>query len=317
VKGFNRIFFLLIFSQGVLKAQPPIPDPAGRWVIDDAHVLSESTEHTITTLCRKEFDSTSNQVVVYTFSSLQGGTIESYANEVYNKWQIGSKENNNGILLIIAVDDHKMRIEVGYGLEPYLTDLEAKDIIDNEIKPNFKEGDFDNGVIKGVQNIIYGIRNSYVAPYKAGNNGSTGLQSTDNFRLGPVYFILFAVWLGLSLLASRMKIGEGIFTMIFFAIFILIFVFLVYGFFYGGILGISGFIFMVVMHLLWKPKKFVKFWSAGGSVGGTWTSSGSNWNNDSYDSGSSWSSGGGGGDGGSSFSGGGGSSGGGGASGDW
>src|SRR5688572_29452747 len=119
--------FLLLFSctaTGILFAQPPVPNHGGRWVVDEANILDENTEQTISSLVSTHFDSTSNQVVVYTFPSLEGSTIEAYANEVYNTWHLGTKENNNGVLLIIAFNDHKMRIEVGYGLEATLTDLE-------------------------------------------------------------------------------------------------------------------------------------------------------------------------------------------------
>src|SRR5687767_10202692 len=105
-----------------LAAQPPIPDPEGRWVIDDANILSSQTESAISALCQHEFDSTSNQIVVYNFYSLNGSFIEKYANEVFNEWEIGDEKKNNRVLLIIAVKNRKMRIEVGYGLEPYLTD---------------------------------------------------------------------------------------------------------------------------------------------------------------------------------------------------
>ena len=163
------VFFISVFFlTAALIAQPPIPDPAKRWVIDDANILDEGTEHTISSLVQEHFDSTSNQVVVYTFNSLEGSTIEDYANAIYNKWHLGTKENNNGVLLIIAVEDHKMRIEVGYGLEKDLTDLETQDIIQNDIRPKFKEGNYNEGVLNGVQAILTAIKGTYKS--EAGSN---------------------------------------------------------------------------------------------------------------------------------------------------
>ena len=157
-----KILIAILYSTCLsLVAQPSIPDPAGRWVIDDANIIDAGTENTISSLVQTHFDSTTNQVVVYTFNSLEGSTIEAYANEVYNKWNLGTKEYNNGVLLIIAYNDHKVRIEVGYGLEPYLTDLETQDIIQNDIVPQFKEGNYNEGILSGVQDIIAAINGTF------------------------------------------------------------------------------------------------------------------------------------------------------------
>jgi uncharacterized protein len=303
------LFFLFCMATTWVLAQPPIPEPMGRWVVDDANILSEATEKTVSTLCFKEYQSSSNQIMVYTFTSLQGGTIESYANEVYNKWEIGTKDNNNGVLLIIAVDDHKMRIEVGYGLESYLTDLESKDIINNEIKPRFKEGDFDNGVMNGVQNIIYGIKNSYVA-----SSDNTTSSYKNSPPIGLPFFIIGAIWLALAVFSSRMQLAEGIMAMVFFGIFLISFAIIFLAFMHLAIIIVIGLVVTVVLNKIWKPKKPIKFFT-GSSGGGSWSgSSGSSWgssynssSSSSYSSGSDY----------GGFSGGGGSSGGGGASGDW
>jgi len=308
--GFIWVF---ITSSIVLWAQPPVPNHAGRWVVDDAGVLSEATISTVTSLCKNEFDSTSNQVVVYTFKSLQGGSIEEYANEVYNEWQIGTKENNNGVLLIIAIDDRKMRIEVGYGLEPYLTDIEAKDIIDFEIKPEFKKGDFDNGVLKGVQNIIFGIRNSYVIPNYVTQSSNYDITSTRKVQPGIVFIVISLIWIGLSVCFSRMAMFEGLFTSGFCLMLGGFVLFMVWPTLYVVTLIIIGLSIQILLHYVWKPKKYWKFFSNNNWGNSSWSGSSNSYNygssNDS--SSSSYSSGGGG------FSGGGGSSGGGGASGDW
>ncbi len=313
---FFILFFLICSTLGW--AQPPIPDHGGKWVVDNAEVLSESTIATVSSLCRDEFDSTSNQVVVYTFKSLEGGNIEQYANEVYNAWEVGSKENNNGVLLIIAIDDRKMRIEVGYGLEPYLTDIEAKDIVDYEIKPEFKKGDFDNGVLKGVQNILLGIRGSYVAKVDL-----SSYQQIPNKKNNEnlIAFIIFGLIVSLITLAvSRIYGKMGIFTEG-----ILLFIFMPTFFIFTTGIYVLGFtifqiVLFIVLRKVWKVKK--PKWATGkdtwanffkSSGGGSYSSSSyssSSWSSSS--SSSSYSSGGSGG-----FSGGGGKSGGGGASGDW
>lgn len=309
-----RRIYILIWFLGlhliILNAQPPIPDPAGRWIIDDADVISETNEQTISLLCQQEFDSTSNQVVVYIFNSLEGGTIEQYANDVFNQWEIGTKENNNGILLIVAISDRKMRIEVGYGLESFLTDLEASDIIENEIKPSFKKGDYNTGVLSGVQNIIYGIRNSYVAPINYEAIQPHSIYGRKSYASIWGFIVVLLAWWAVSIWFSRMKIGEGISASVFFWFMGGYLPFIFWEWYLVAFMLIGGLVFQVILNKVWKPRKYLKFWGPGG--GGSWSSSSSysyGSSSSSWSSGSSYSGGG--------FSGGGGSSGGGGASGSW
>lgn len=151
---------LLSFFHLTSNAQK-IPEHYGKWVVDNANMLTEQTEVTLTSIIRSHYDSSSNQVVVLTIQSLEGGSIEEFANRVFNTWQIGQKERNNGVLLLISKEERAIRIEVGYGLETYLTDLESADIIDYVIVPKFKKGNFDQGVIEGVHAIIEAINGTY------------------------------------------------------------------------------------------------------------------------------------------------------------
>src|SRR5205807_7822021 len=94
------------------------------------------------------------QLVVATVKSLEGQEIEPYANELFRKWQLGEKAKNNGVLLLVAPNEKRVRIEVGYGLEGTLTDALSKVIIANAIAPRFKTGDFSGGIARGVDDII-------------------------------------------------------------------------------------------------------------------------------------------------------------------
>ena len=94
------------------------------------------------------------QLVVATVSSLEGQEIEPYANELFRTWKLGEKDKNNGVLLLVAPNEHRVRIEVGYGLEGTLTDALSKVIITNAITPRFKAGDFGGGISRGVDDII-------------------------------------------------------------------------------------------------------------------------------------------------------------------
>jgi len=202
LKKILPLLSLLLCSASIVIAQPRIPDHNGRWVVDNASIIDEQTEKSITTLVREHYKSTSNQIVVYTFNSLEGSTIEDYSNQVYNSWKLGSEKNNNGVLLAIGYLDHKIRIEVGYGLEPALTDLEASDIIKNEIKPAFKKGDFNTGILNGVQAIIVATHGTYTPPE----------EPAIYFWIGLAFFIfLFTFGLGVIaiIISVIIRIGKA------------------------------------------------------------------------------------------------------------
>ena len=106
-------------------------------------------------------ESDSTQIAVLTIPTLQGESLEEYSLKVAERWGIGQKGKDNGALLLIAQAEHKLRIEVGYGLEGRLTDLLAGRIIKNEIAPRFKQGDYDGGVIAGVAAMMEAVRGEY------------------------------------------------------------------------------------------------------------------------------------------------------------
>ena len=131
---------------------PKAPTNCG--LLDEAGVLNETDEQN---LCKKLIDyenKTGNQLAVLTIKSLDGEDIEGYSNRVARAWGVGDKKANNGALLVVAVEDRKMRIEVGRGLEPMLTDLQANQIIKQKIRPNFQSGNFAGGINSGVDNMI-------------------------------------------------------------------------------------------------------------------------------------------------------------------
>ncbi len=103
----------------------------------------------------------STQIVVLTVPSLEGEPLEDYSIQVAQAWGIGQKGKDNGALLLIAKKEHKIRIEVGYGLEGRLTDLISGRIVDNVIEPRFKAGDFDGGVVAGVAAMAQAVRGEY------------------------------------------------------------------------------------------------------------------------------------------------------------
>ncbi len=155
---------LLLFSTlSVTLAAQEIPERSSTLVTDYTGTLSSSD---IQSLENKlvEFDKTSSsQIAVVIIKTLDGNEIAMYANELFNKWGIGGKKNNNGILVLVAMEERKMRIETGYGMEGSLPDAIAKRIIDNDMKPAFKQGNYYEGINKATDNIIAYTKGEYKA----------------------------------------------------------------------------------------------------------------------------------------------------------
>jgi len=142
-----------LLSGAALAYEPKFPPLTGR-VVDDAGILTRSTRAALTDMLAQHERATGNQVVIVTLKDLQGYTIEDFGYQVGRKWGIGQKEKSNGVLLIVAPKEHKVRIEVGYGLEGTLTDAISRTIIDNYILPSFKRGDYNAGVLAGTTSML-------------------------------------------------------------------------------------------------------------------------------------------------------------------
>jgi uncharacterized protein len=142
---------LAVFSLAV-HAEPKFPPLTGR-IVDDAHLLAPADKAQIESDLKSLEEKSSDQLVVFTTNSLQGYPIEDFGYQLGRAWGIGQKGTNNGVILIVAPNERKVRIEVGRGLEPQLTDLLTGLIIRNEILPRFKRGEFSAGIKVGVQDI--------------------------------------------------------------------------------------------------------------------------------------------------------------------
>jgi uncharacterized protein len=123
-------------------------------VVDQAGVMSDESRSDIAAKSEALEQKSGTQLVVATVKSLEGSDIETYANQLFRAWALGQAQKNNGVLLLVAPNEHKVRIEVGYGLEGTLTDALASVIISTAIIPSFKTGDFSGGIESGVDGII-------------------------------------------------------------------------------------------------------------------------------------------------------------------
>jgi uncharacterized protein len=130
-----------------------VPYLTGR-VVDNAEILKPETRERIAALAKAHEDKTTDQIAVLTIPTLGGESVEEFATRVFEAWKLGQKGKDNGVLVVVAPQDRKMRIEVGYGLEGTLPDVTASRIIRNVMTPAFKGGDFDRGIVDGVAAIV-------------------------------------------------------------------------------------------------------------------------------------------------------------------
>ena len=129
-----------------------VPALTGR-IVDNANIITRKDKEEINSYLESLENSTGAQVAVLTINSLNGDSIEDFSMKVAESWKLGQKDKDNGALIVVALKEHKARIEVGYGLEGTLTDTKCGLILRNVIIPEFRNGDYSEGILKGVKNI--------------------------------------------------------------------------------------------------------------------------------------------------------------------
>ena len=308
----NTLLLLLALAvPQTANADADVPYLTGR-INDYANLISPDTEGRLDAQLSQLETEKGNQVVVLTIDSLQGEVLEDYTIRVAETWKLGRSEFDDGALLLIVKNDRKMRIEVGYGLEPTLTDVKSKRILDNIITPKFRAGDFDGGIASGVDAIERVVRGSELPiPSSQGSSDANTIgfllfqwfmifvSSLFAVAFGPIIFVFylaltFAGWTEINLLWGPTV--AAVCTVL-----------------WSIIIAILWFITRKCRKRITSSSSWPSNWSSFNSWSGWFSSSGS------WSSGGGGFSGGGGGfsGGGGGFSGGGGGFGGGGASGGW
>jgi len=188
------LFSLLLACAGVVHAQDlELPELTGR-VVDNAELLDAQAEARLTRLLAGHEQASGEQVVVVTVPELQGRSIEEFGVQLGRAWGIGQQGEDNGALLIVARDDRRVRIEVGYGLEGRLTDAQAAMIINGIILPAFRQEDFPRGIIEGTEAMVrvlggYPLRNEASPPVMP-----LGQQEPGGLGLLAFFLMLVAIF---------------------------------------------------------------------------------------------------------------------------
>jgi uncharacterized protein len=137
-------------SAVALSASLVPPEPAGP-ILDQANILPAASEAALEAHLRDIWVKEGNAIIVVSVASLGGQSIETYANSLFNQWGIGDKKTNRGLLVLVAPNEHMVRIEVGCGLESAITDQVAAQIVDEDMLPAFRQGHLEGGTLAGVQ----------------------------------------------------------------------------------------------------------------------------------------------------------------------
>jgi uncharacterized protein len=206
------VFFLVLSSALTLASfvfALDVPPLTGR-VVDLAHVLPAEVVASLTRDLEAHETKTSNQVAVLILPSLEGEPLESFSHRVGTTWKLGQKGTDNGVLLLLALRERKVRIEVGYGLEGTLTDLRSAHIIRQEIVPRFRSGDLPGGIAAGVQAILGTIEGTYKAEEVLSGPARSGQEPTalQYVIVGIVVGTLAGIVLSHGLQGTRALLGS-------------------------------------------------------------------------------------------------------------
>ena len=191
---------IIICLLGVIPAmsQRAIPPLSNNPVHDEAEILSAQAEEEMRIFLRRYADSTSNEIAIYIINSLEGEDIDDYAFRVFDTWKIGQKGRDNGVLLLIALQDRQIKTEVGRGLEGRLTDLQSSRINRYEIAPRFREGNYDDGLKAGIVAITQAIEGEYT------NDSPPVKKQKRNSPLFTIFLVLLII-----IFLSRRRGGGG------------------------------------------------------------------------------------------------------------
>jgi uncharacterized protein len=258
--------FLPLLCLGLFALASPVfclslPKEPDGFVSDYANIISDDVEAQLEQKLQDFEKQTSNEIAVVTIKSLDSETIETAAFSLFNEWGIGKQAKDNGVLLLVSLDDRKMRIEVGYGLEGALTDLIAGQIIDYSIIPAFKEFDYDSGITDGINEIMLAITGEY-----SGEPASYEKINYKDMATLLVFGLMFVLYVFIELI-ERMSNSKaiwpgGLMGLIFGILISLFFILNLYSLLIIFGCGLLGLLIDLFLSRSKKAQETIKKWSA-------------------------------------------------------
>lgn len=243
------------------------PGQPDGFVNDYADVLSAEQENALEAKLSQFENERDNEIAIVTIKSLDNDTIENFAVKLFEDWGIGKKKKDNGVLLLAAIDDRQMKIEVGYGLEGALTDAQSSWIIRDILRPTFKNNDYYGGIDQAVDRIMAITQGEY---QPSDDSRGSGLQ---NYAVFYLYAIVFGFYFLISLrygLAKSKSWWQGGVLGLIIGVFASIFLFKTfwYAAIFSGVLGIAGLVFDYLVSRVPPQPDFSKWKSGRGGFGG-------------------------------------------------
>jgi uncharacterized protein len=204
IKIYSVLAVILLTAGISAQTVSDLPEKPSSWVNDYAGVLAGSEQATLNQMLADLQQRSSNQIVIAILKQLpENDYLEDFAANLYKKWRLGLAEQDNGILLVIFIDDHKVRFEIGYGLEDVVTDAQSATLIRNYLAPEFSQGNYYAGIKAALDILIPAVEGKYKIPVSGG--------TTEGFTLSPGMIIaLFILFIFLSIMFNTHRsVGYG------------------------------------------------------------------------------------------------------------
>jgi len=199
VQNTSRSILLILFVTTTLYSQSGIPERPASWVNDYAGVLTISQQQSLEQQLEQLEVQTSTQIFVAIFPQLPEDTyLEEFCVKLYEKWRPGLKDEQNGVILAIFIKDRKLRIEIGYGLEDVLTDLQSGRIINDDIVPFFRQNDYYAGIVNGLNSIIKAVGSRYEIPMPY-----SATASESGSGIGSIIFLIIIIFIIMMIISAH------------------------------------------------------------------------------------------------------------------
>ena len=199
--------FQILVLLTALAAAQNFPKPTGR-VNDFANVIDAAVEADIDRQLDQLEQKTTSEIAVATVESLNGMSVEEYANRLFKQWGVGQAKQDNGVLVVVAPNEREMRIEVGYGLEGVLPDGLAGQVIRDDFTPRFKEGDYSGGIRNGVTHLVDIVeKHQVLTPEEIAKLNASSGESIPYFIVIPFFGVFVTIGFSMLGLGLRTKTG--------------------------------------------------------------------------------------------------------------